>query len=173
LPLTSLAGTSQERVAPNPGPTVEALLKYGETDLLCYEAEGPDGLVALQEKRWAPWLNWAAEVLGVRLIRVRGVMPVDQPAEALAALRVALTSLPAPVLAGLGVLVPAMGSLVLGLAVAKGALDPAEAHALSALDELYEVETWGEDREAQERRRRVAEDIAMAARFIALSGSPR
>jgi chaperone required for assembly of F1-ATPase len=172
LPLTRLAGTAQERVVPNPGLTIEALLKYGATDLLCYEAEGPEGLVALQAERWEPWLAWVARVHGARLIRVRGVMPVDQPDEAIAALRMALTSLPAAALAGLGVLVPATGSLVLGLAVAGGALGADEAHALAALDELYQAEKWGEDREAVTRRRHVAEDIAVAARFMALSGLP-
>ena len=39
IPLTRLAGTAQERIAPNPAPMVEGLAKYAETDLLCYRAE--------------------------------------------------------------------------------------------------------------------------------------
>ncbi|MGH7152388.1 MAG: ATP12 family chaperone protein, partial [Acetobacteraceae bacterium] len=72
-------------------------------------------------------------------------------------------------LAGLGVAVPALGSLVLGLALAAGDLDAAAAHALGALDELYQVELWGEDAEASARRCAIAEDVAMATRFMELA----
>jgi chaperone required for assembly of F1-ATPase len=67
------------------------------------------------------------------------------------------------------VLVPTLGSLVLGLAVADGRLDAAKAHELGALDELFQAEQWGLDAEAARRLDAVATDIAMAARFIALT----
>ena len=72
-------------------------------------------------------------------------------------------------LAALGIAVPALGSLVLGLALAEGRLDGAAAHALGALDELFQAEQWGEDAEAAARRAAIAADIALAARFIALT----
>ena len=39
VPLTRLVGTAEERIAPDPAPTVAALTRYAETDLLCYRAE--------------------------------------------------------------------------------------------------------------------------------------
>ena len=39
VPLTRLAGTAQERIAPDPEPVVLDIARYGETDLLCYRAE--------------------------------------------------------------------------------------------------------------------------------------
>ena len=45
----------------------------------------------------------------------------------------------------------------------------AAAHALGALDELFQAEQWGEDAEAAARRAAIAADIALAARFIALT----
>jgi chaperone required for assembly of F1-ATPase len=65
--------------------------------------------------------------------------------------------------------VPALGSLVLGLALAEGVLDAAEAHRLGALDELFQAELWGEDEEAARRRANIAADIALAERFIRLA----
>ena len=41
------------------------------------------------------------------------------------------------------------GSLVLGLAVARGALDAAAAWELSRLDEAWQAEQWGLDSEAE------------------------
>ena len=169
VPLTRIAGTAQERVAPDPAPTIDALARYAESDVLCYRAEGPAALAGLQADSWQPWLAWAEDRYGAQLRVTSGSMPVDQPPQALAALRHALDGRPAFELAGLGILVPALGSLVLGLAVADGALAAEEAHRLALLDELYQAEGWGEDREAAARRRAILADIEHAARFIALS----
>src|SRR5271157_3927824 len=54
-PLTRLAGTAQQRVAPDPAPTIDAIARYAESDLLCYRAETPDELVARQAREWQPW----------------------------------------------------------------------------------------------------------------------
>jgi chaperone required for assembly of F1-ATPase len=169
VPLTRIAGTAQERVAPNPAPVADAIAAYGQTDLLCYRAEAPAELVRRQVDRWQPWVDWAARTHGAQLRMAAGVVHVAQPEQALAALHGAVSTRTPFALAGLGLLVPSLGSLVLGLAVADGALDGSAAHELSILDELFQAEKWGEDREAITRRRHVAADIETAARFIALS----
>ena len=168
-PLTPLAGTAQARIAPDPAATIEALAAYADSDLLCYRAEHPDALARRQAQAWQPWLDWAEARFGARLNVTAGIIHVEQPARSLSALRDAVAALDPYALAALGVGVPALGSLVLGLALADGALDPAQAHALGALEEMFQAEQWGEDDEAAERRARVAGDIALAARFIQLS----
>ncbi len=167
-PLTRLAGTAQERIAPDPGPTAEAIAAYGETDLLCYRAERPQALVARQVREWQPWLDWAALAYDAPLRATSGIGHVRQSEAALSALRHAVEALGPWRLAGLGIAVPALGSLVLGLALAEGRLDPARAHALASLDELFQAEQWGDDPEAASRRRRVGEDVALAGRFMEL-----
>jgi chaperone required for assembly of F1-ATPase len=168
-PLTRLVGTAQERIAPDPEETIEAIARYGETDLLCYRASEPPSLVARQAERWQPWLDWAARELDAPLKTTTGVIHIPQEPKALAALRRAVAAQPPLTLAALGVAVPDMGSLVLGLALAAGRLDPAEAHSLATLDELYQAELWGEDAQAIARRRCVAKEIALAARLISLA----
>src|SRR6185436_2674186 len=59
-PLTRLAGTAQQRIAPDTAPTVDAIARYAESDLLCYRAEGPEKLVERQAREWQPWLDWVA-----------------------------------------------------------------------------------------------------------------
>jgi len=168
-PLTRLAGTAQERIAPDPWPTADAIARYGESDLLCYRAEAPDKLVARQHAAWQPWLDWAARTYDAKLRVGMGVSPVKQHRGSIAALRTVVAGFDPFGLAGLGVAVPALGSLVLGLALAEGELDAAEAHALGALDELYQAETWGEDAEAAARRSAIAADVEAAARFMTLA----
>ena len=168
-PLTRLAGTAQERVAPNAEAVALELAKYAESDLLCYRAEEPAALVARQAAEWHPWLDWAAERYGARLEVTAGVMHRAQPASAVAALAAAVAAQRVSALAALGIIVPSTGSLVLGLAVAEGVLDAAGATAASQLDELFQAEQWGVEWESQERRERVAGEIALATRYLSLS----
>jgi chaperone required for assembly of F1-ATPase len=168
-PLTGLAGTAQARIGADPWPVVDAIARYGESDLLCYRAEAPETLVRRQEAAWQPWLDWAEQRYGAKLRVTAGIVAIRQHRGSVAALRAAAGVLDPWTLAALGVAVPALGSLVLGLALAEQRLDPATAHALGALEELFQVEQWGEDAQAAARRQAVADEIALAARLIALT----
>lgn len=168
LPLTRIAGTGQERIAPNPEPVVLELSRYAESDLLCYRAPAPPALARRQHEGWQPWLDWADRRHGARLLVTHGVTHMPQPTAALAALAAAVAGFSPLGLAALGVAVPALGSLVLALALADGALPAAEAHALSILDELFQEEQWGLDDDAAARRQNVADDLAAAGRMLDL-----
>jgi chaperone required for assembly of F1-ATPase len=168
-PLTRLAGTARERIAPAPAPTEDAIARYGETDLLCYRADIPRALADRQARFWQPWLDWAALAFDAPLRVTTGVIPIRQHRDSVNALRRAVGAYDPYVLAGLGIAVPALGSLVLGLALAEARLDAAEAYALGALEELFQAEQWGEDEEAAARRQMVAADIALADRFMRLA----
>jgi len=172
LPLTRLAGTAQDRIAPQPAPVAEALARYAETDLLCYRAEHPLPLVVRQAREWQPWLDWLEAAHGARLQPTAGVIHLPQEPAALAAVQRTILARSPPVLAALGLAIPALGSATLGLALADGALDAERAHALAHLDELFQAEQWGEDAEAVRRRAHVAADIALAGRFIGLCRAP-
>jgi chaperone required for assembly of F1-ATPase len=168
-PLTRLAGTAQQRIAPDPAPTIDAIARYAESDLLCYRAERPEELVARQTRAWQPWLDWAAQTYDAPLRVGSGIAYVKQHRGSVAVLRGVVAAFDVAAIAALGVAVPALGSLVLGLAMAEGRLDAVAAHELGALDELFQAEAWGEDAEAVARRAAIAADIALAARFLRLT----
>jgi chaperone required for assembly of F1-ATPase len=172
LPLTRLAGTAQERIAIDPEPVVLELARYAETDLLCYRAESPAALVRRQQAEWQPWVDWAERRHGARLRVTSGIAHVAQDPATLMALAQAAAAHSIPAVAALGIAVPALGSLVLGLAMADGDLDADTAARLSLLDELFQEEQWGSDPEATARRDRVTDDIRLAGRFLALLRQP-
>ncbi len=172
LPLTRLAGTAQERIAPDPEPVILEIARYGETDLLCYRADAPDSLVKRQALLWQPWLDWARQRHGARLRVTAGIVHVAQDSAALAALAGAVAEQGAMRLAALGIAVPALGSLVLGLALADGALDADAACEAAMVDELFQEALWGADAEAAARRANVRADIGHAWRFLTLSSQP-
>jgi chaperone required for assembly of F1-ATPase len=167
-PLTRIAGTAQERIAPDAAPVIDAIARYGETDLLCYRAEAPAELVRRQAESWQPWLDWSARQLDAPLRITAGVSYVRQHNDSIAALKRRVAAFDIYMLAGLGLAVPALGSLVLGLAMAVGELDALSAAELGLLDELFQAELWGEDEEAAKRRTSVRADIGLAGRFMAV-----
>ncbi|MBR0645764.1 ATP12 family protein [Plastoroseomonas hellenica] len=167
VPLTRLAGTAQARIAPDPAPTIQGLAAYGETDLLCYRA--PErALAARQAEAWQPLLDWVALTHDAPLVATTGLMPVPQPAASLAALKAALAGLTPLSLAALSAAVPPLGSLVLGLTLQAGRIDAEAAMALATLDEMHQERLWGQDAEALARRQRMASDVGLAARLLAL-----
>ena len=167
VPLTRLATTAQERVRPQRAAIIGQLAAYGLNDLLCYRAtEGAPR--AREDAAWEPWTAWAEQRFGITLAIAAGIMPVEQSAAVQIAFTTALTEMSDDALAGLGVIVPALGSLILGLAIAADALSPAEACRLAALEELTQEQRWGTDAEAENRRHKRAQDVAESARFMVL-----
>jgi chaperone required for assembly of F1-ATPase len=171
MPMMQLAATALDRVANQRAPVIEALLRYGETDLVCYRATAPAELAERQSALWQPLIEWIGLRHGVRLEVAHGLMPQPQPPAALAALRAALAPLDALRLTGVNAATAAAGSLVLALALLERRLSADEAWALSQLDETFQVERWGEDREAAQRRAALRADLVAAGRFLALAAA--
>lgn len=171
MPLTRLANSGQDKVAPQFAAVAASVADYGGTDLLCYRAEAPAELAARQAAGWDPLLEWAASALGAPLGVTRGLMPLAQPAASLAALAARVAGFSPHELAALHDLVAIPGSLVLGLAVAEGRLAAGEAFALSRIDEVWQAELWGADAEAAESEALKRADHALAARFLQLCRS--
>ncbi|HKY93786.1 MAG TPA: ATP12 family protein [Kiloniellales bacterium] len=168
MPLTQLACTTIDLTLANEAAVHRSLAAYGATDLLCYRADRPATLVARQRQSWQPLLDWAEARFAAPLTVTEGLMAVTQPPASLAALAAAVGALRGFRLTALAQLVQATGSLVIGLAVAHSRIDAAEAFAAAELDESWQLETWGEDPVALQRRRKLAADIEAAARLLAL-----
>ncbi len=169
LPLTQLACTAHERIPPHRDSIITQLAAYGLNDLLCYRAEGPAALIARQHAEWDPWLRWLDTTQGIGLITTCGLMPVNQLPWTASKLEALLSTRTAYELAALGVIIPALGSFVLGLAAAEEALDAQTACATAALDELWQAEQWGEDETDTAKRAATLADVAAAVRFINLT----
>ncbi len=149
MPLTRAANAALDKVVPQFTAVADLVAAYGATDLLCYRADAPAGLVAAQKTAWDPWLHWCAATLGAPLLQTTGVLPIAQPGASLAALRARVARQSAFELTAFHDLVTLSGSLILGLAVAEGALAPAEAWDLSRIDEDWQAAQWGLDAEAE------------------------
>jgi chaperone required for assembly of F1-ATPase len=168
LPLTRLAATGLDRVTSQRARVIEDTAKYAGSDMLCYRASEPETLVKRQQAIWQPLLDWADERYGARLVIVEGLAFVEQPADAVARLGEAVATHSDLGLSALYNLTHISGSLIVALAVAEGHLAAADAFAAAQLDELYQIERWGEDPIATKRHEGIRHDIEAGARFLAL-----
>lgn len=168
MPLTRLANAIIDGVASAPAPAAEEIAHYLGCDLLFYRAAAPEGLVARQAAAWDPVLAWARDNLGARFTRAQGLAHVTQPQAALAAARKAIPENPWA-LGALASITTLTGSALLALALAQAAISVEAAWAAAHVDEDWNMETWGRDAIALERRGFRYAEMKAAAMVLALS----
>lgn len=167
MPVTRLVNTAIDGVATDPQAVLEDILRFSSSDLLCYRADSPEGLVARQAEAWDGVLDWARASLGARFALAEGVMHVDQPREAIGALGIHLSQRVEPMrLAALHLMTTLTGSALLALAVETGELDAEAAWAAAHVDEDWQIEHWGQDAEAIERRNNRKRDMMAAVALL-------
>lgn len=168
MKLTKLANSAIDGVAGRGQAVIDDILAYAGSDLLCYRADGPHGLIEAQRAHWDPVLAWAKSTLGAPFVLAEGVVHVAQPRASLDRLRERLDGRDPFSLAALHVMTALTGSALLALAVALGQMTAEEAWTAAHVDEDWQIARWGEDAEASARRAARHRDFAAAARMLAL-----
>ena len=168
MKLTGLANAAIDHVSTDPESFAAGVAKYGETDLTCYRAEGPDALMRRQAESWDVLLDWARRRYDVDFACARGVIHVPQPKDTIAKLAHAVAILDPFRLAALSPLVTIGGSLVAALAVLEEAIPAESAWEAVSLDEQWQSEQWGVDADAQAALDNRRADFLAAARFLTL-----
>jgi chaperone required for assembly of F1-ATPase len=170
MPLTRLANSTIDGVAPRLDEVREDLVRYAGSDLVVYRAAEPERLVAEQAAAWDPVHAWARDDLGAHFVLSEGVMFVEQPDEAVSAVRKEIVREPSAfALAGLHVMTTLTGSVLIALMQAAGRLSVEEAWRAAHADELFQESRWGQDHEASERRRLREAEFRSASRFVELA----
>ncbi len=169
LVLRDMADHALDVIATDRAAVIADLLRYAETDTLCYRAEPDEPLHARQVEMWEPLLKAAEARWDVHFQRIAGVIHQAQPAATLARLKAVLAAKDHFALAALTPLTTLAASLVTGLS----ALEPgANVRALwdaANLEEDWQAELWGRDSEAEERRERRLASFSAAVRFAGLA----
>ncbi|MDQ8755998.1 ATP12 family protein [Sphingosinicella sp. LHD-64] len=168
MPMTGLANAAIDRIAPDTDAFARSLAVYGESDLLCYRADRPAPLAALQAEHWDPLLVWARRRYDIDFAIADGVIHTPQPQHTVDQLAQAVLARDAFQLAGLSPLVTVGGSLVIALALAEGAINLDAAWAAATVDEAWQAGKWGEDAEAVQALASRRADFAAGHRFLTL-----
>ncbi len=168
MPLTGLANAAIDRISPEREPFARGLAQFGESDLLCYRAEGPAPLVRRQAEHWDPILDWARRRFDVAFEIAIGIVHRPQPPATLDRLYATVLARTPVELAGLSPLVTVSSSLLIALAVADQAIGLDAAWNAATLDEQWQTEKWGEDAEAAKALAARRIDFDAGARFLDL-----
>ncbi len=156
-----LANTALEATPDAREATARSIADFAGSDLLCYYAVAPAGLLKEQERLWGPILDRAETELGLRFIRVVGIVHQAQPLETIDRVMTMALELDDFGLTGLAFGTALFGSAVLAIALQLGWLGGEEAFALSRVDEAWQEEKWGVDEEAAERTARLNGEAVM------------
>ncbi|MEP5759189.1 MAG: ATP12 family protein [Litoreibacter sp.] len=148
MPMTRTANSALDKVRHQHGDVADMLAAYGDSDLICYRADGPENLVARQAEAWDPLVDFAQQKLGATLQPRCGIMHVPQDPAALATLSNQVHVLGAFELAAFHDLVALSGSLVIGFGAIHQYASMDSLWALSRIDEEWQIAQWGEDEDA-------------------------
>jgi chaperone required for assembly of F1-ATPase len=172
LPLRDLADFAIDVVMPQRGATIQAILRFGETDTLCYRADPDEPLHARQLRVWEPVLRGIESRHGIVLERVSGVLHRRQRQSTLDVFRGLLDNHDAYTLSALRSLASLAASLVVALAALDGTADAEALWHAANLEEDWQAEHWGWDRNAEQRRAQKLGEFTRAMQFArqALTG---
>lgn len=166
MPLTLLANTMMDKTKGEGRQEVsDRLLEYGGSDLVCYFATHPAELVRRHEAQWRPLILWMKERYGIVFDEVSGIQYHHQPQESMDRLEKLLQGLSPADFTVVQAASATAGSLVIALALLEGRLSADEAYQASCVDEIYQLDTWGDDPEARQRLEAVRSELRDIARF--------
>ncbi len=154
MPVSRIVNTAIDGVAAEMQAVFEDIIRYAGSDLLCYRAESPGGLVEKQEKHWDPLLDWLQSETGAIFEVASGIMHVEQAAGDIRKFSDRLARYKNPfALACLHTFTSISGSSIIALALAEGHLDSEQAWTAAHVDEDWNISQWGEDFDAAEKRK--------------------
>jgi chaperone required for assembly of F1-ATPase len=152
MPLTKLANTAVDRAVAERLKISAEILEFAGSDMVCYRAESPEGLVLHQTTHWDPIIAWARSDLNAGFETVSTITHKIQPSAALQALEAHITTLDPFSFVVIHNLTTLTGSALLAAMVAAGKIPADGAWQAANVDEDWQIGTWGEDPEAATRR---------------------
>ncbi len=165
MPLTQIAVTVLDRLGEQRPALETEMMRYLDTDLLCYRAAHPPELAARQEAAFAVPLRWFAGRYGATLKTTTGLNALAQPQAAHEAVAVEARALDDQRFLALYLAVKAAGSLVLGLGLAAREFSADDVWSLMHMEEQHKAEIYGE---SLERTGAVYMELQALARFLSL-----
>ncbi|MGI9451619.1 MAG: ATP12 family chaperone protein [Geminicoccaceae bacterium] len=166
MPITRLAATAMDRMPELREAALHEITDYTGTDLLCYRAPKPDELVRRQHDVWQPVLDWMKKRYGISFEVTGSLLPAPQPKATIDGIRQLVEEVDDWPLVGLHAATTGLGSVVLAMALWHGEIDATAAADASLLDELFEIEQWGQERDASRRHDVLRRDIRGIAVFL-------
>ncbi|MGH1456697.1 MAG: ATP12 family protein [Alphaproteobacteria bacterium] len=171
MPFTQIESTRIDRVSAERQAMSANVLKYLDTDLICYVAASPEELVEEQNKKWALWRTWFGDKFKCKLDTTTGLAALKQDARAHKAAAEYTEKLDDARFTILQIVTPLSGSLILGLSFIDGASNADDIFAASYVEEhfkdtLYDAQKYGRDPLLEKQQNAAIKDLTAAQKYL-------
>lgn len=144
MPLTQMLTTAMDKIRDREAIT-ESVMRYLDTDLVCYWTKEPEVLAQKQKEVWGRWVKWFDEHFEVPLETTTKIDALTQDEEAHKRVWNYIETLDDYYFTVLHIVTSLSGSIILSLAFSEGEITPEEIFEASYLEELYRGEIYNED----------------------------
>jgi len=145
---------------------VNDIIDFIDTDLICYRAESPNDLIALQNKSWNPILLLIEKYIDVKIKVFKGVMPSNQDQKVHTEIKKLISNLSDVQISVLHRITNLIGSIFLSLCILKKDLLKEDAFECSFLDELWQAKNWGHEEDASIKRNKIRFELNRLIHFV-------
>lgn len=170
MPLMQILATKIDRVSVDRAAMTAEVMKYLNTDLICYRTD-QHPLAEPQKESWDPWVQWFVGKFGVGLETTTALKALKQQEKAHVVVLDYIEALDDDIFTILQIITPLSGSLVLALAFVEGAIGADKIFAVMRVEENWKAEIYNEKLHgqdpAQERKdSAIRGDLAAAEKFL-------
>ncbi len=173
MPITQILTTAIDKKRDRASIT-DSVVKYLDTDLMCYWTKEPEDLAKQQKEVWGSWVKWFESHFEIPLYTTKKIEALEQEEEAHKRVWNYIESLDNYYFTVLHIITSLGGSLILALAFTEGDIEVEELFAASYLEELYKGDIYNEELhgvspEEEIERENFKRDAIAARQFIDLS----
>ena len=166
MPFTQLANTMIDKAGGDERSEMNVrILEYGGSDLVCYFADHPADLVKCYHLRWTPLLAWMREKYGIVFKTTSGIKHISQPQESIDKLEKLINGLATDEFTVVQAASAATGSVVIAFALLEAQLSIEEAWQAACVDDIFQMEKWGEDEDARKRLDAIRLELELINQF--------
>ncbi|KAF8682885.1 ATP12 protein [Rhizoctonia solani] len=146
LPMTSIASRAIDGLQDEGArfDLVAGLIKYFDTDTLCFHEAHPPALVQLQEEHWVPLIKWAESTYDIKINIFDSLLGNSQPKESKNVLMKEINKLNQWEMAAFERAVLTTKSFIIALGLVKGRIDVEQASQAAHVEVVSQTQRWGE-----------------------------
>lgn len=154
-------------VAQHRGEIIERMVNFALTDTLLFRSPDAEELIEEERKIWDPIIKWAEQNMEADYVTSESLeVPLENNAS-LPRLQVFLESLTDKELAAFYEASKITKSVLLAAALVRKRITADDAFKAAFLEELWQADKWGHDKEADERRELIHQELADIEKFLA------
>ncbi|MGN7437790.1 MAG: ATP12 family protein [Alcanivorax sp.] len=171
MPITQILNTKIDQVAIKREAMYKEVIRYLNTDFLCYQTAEPKALAMAQEDVWGRWISWADTFYEVSLLKTSGLAVLQQPEEYHQKIKSFIDTIGDDEFTLLQILVPLTGSVILSMALLNKAASSEEVLQACFLEEdfkndLYDAEKYGVDPHIEARKKNALRDLIACEQYL-------